>query len=82
MKRMNSHILFLIILKFLLFILFMYISNVIPHLSFPSTSPLSHTSPPASMKVLPTYLPILLSALEFPYAGVNILHRTKGFHSH
>ena len=72
MKRMNSHILFLIILKFLLFILFMYISNVIPHLSFPSTSPLSHTSPPASMKVLPTY----------PYAGVNILHRTKGFHSH
>ena len=41
---------------FLLAILFIYISNVIPHLCFPSANPLSHSPPAASMRVLPTHL--------------------------
>ena len=38
---------------FLLVILFIYISNVIPLSSFPSTNPHPLPTPPASMKVLP-----------------------------
>lgn len=40
----------------LLFILFIYILNIFPLPSFPSTNPLCHPHPPASMRVYPDYL--------------------------
>ena len=42
---------YLFILKFLLIILVVYISNVIPHPGLPSTKPPSHPSPLASKSV-------------------------------
>lgn len=68
--------------SFLLVILFIYISNVISHPSFPSTNPLLPSPPTASMRVLshlPTHL--WISALAFPYPGSSNLHRTKGLPS-
>jgi hypothetical protein len=52
------HFLFFFFLNFLLVILFIYISNVIPLPGFPSSNPLSHPSVlPASMRVIPHPLP-------------------------
>jgi len=63
------------------FILFIYISNVIPFPSLPSAYPLSH--PPSSMRVLP-HLPThsCHTILAFPFAGSSSLQRTKGLPSH
>jgi hypothetical protein len=68
---------------FKLDILFIYISNVIPLFSFPSTNLLSHLTSPASMRVLP-YPPTHshFTTLTFPYTGPSSLHRTKGLSSH
>jgi hypothetical protein len=77
-----SIIFFLNRIIFLLVILFIYISNVISHPSFPSTNPLLPSPPTASMRVLshlPTHL--WISALAFPYPGSSNLHRTKGLPS-
>jgi hypothetical protein len=68
---------------FLLDILLIYISNVIPFSGFPSTNPLSHPPSHASMKVLP-YLPThpYLTTLAVPYTGASNLYKTKGLSSH
>ena len=69
--------------NFLLDILFIYISNVIPFLSFPSQNTLFQPSPPTSMRELPH--PTTHScptSLAFPNTGASSLHRTKGFLSH
>jgi hypothetical protein len=63
------------------FILFIYISNVIPLACFPSSSPLSHPSPLLLSGCSPTHLPTH-SHLSFPYTGVLSLHRIKGLSSH
>ena len=52
--------------KFLLVILLIYISSVVPLPSFPSENSLPHP-PPASMRVLPPHFP--LPALAFPTLG-------------
>jgi hypothetical protein len=65
------------------FILFFYISNVIPLPSFPSTNPHPVPPPPASVRVLPhppTHF--CLSSLAFLYPGSSSLHRTNGLSSH
>jgi len=69
---------------FIGFLLFIYISNVIPLPDFPSSNPLSYPPfPHASTRVLPYPLtPSHLIALAFPYAGASSLHRTKGLPSH
>ena len=75
-------ILFQIFFNFVLVILFIYISSVIPPFQFPLHKPPSPPPSPASMRVLPhppTHF--CLSSLAFPYAGVSKLHRTKGLPS-
>jgi hypothetical protein len=69
-------------LKILLDILFIYISNVAPFLSFFSRNPLS---PPLLLwGCSPTYPPThsCFAALAFPYTGALSLARTKGLSSH
>ena len=71
-----------LVISFLLVILFIYISNVIPFLSIHSTSPHLLLPPPAFMRVLPhppTYS--CLSDLTFPYPESSSLQRTKGLPS-
>ena len=65
-------------------ILFIYISNVIPLLGFPSTNPLSPpTLFPASMRMLPPMIhPFPPHHPSILYAGASHLHRTKGLPSH
>jgi hypothetical protein len=66
------------VLFFLLDILFIYISNVIPFPSFSSWNSLPILPPPASVRVLThSHFP----ALAFPYNGASKLHRTKGLSS-
>jgi hypothetical protein len=65
---------------FLLFILFIYITNAIPLPSFPSTNPLVLPCLYEGAPHLPTFS--CLSALAFPYPGSSSLHRTKGLPSH
>jgi hypothetical protein len=69
--------------SFLLDILFIYISNIIPFPGFHSATPLSH--PPSlcfygDIPHPPTHP--CLTALAFPYTGTLSLHRTKGLSSH
>ena len=54
-----------------------------PFLVSPPQNLLSHSPPPASMRVLP-YPPIhsYLPVLAFPYTGASSLHRTKGLFFH
>jgi hypothetical protein len=60
-------------------ILFIYISNVIPFLSFSFGNLLSHPRTHASMRVLPHPLThSWLPTLAFPYTEASSLHRTKG----
>jgi hypothetical protein len=71
------------ILTFLLVILFIYISNVIP---FPVSLPkIPHftSTPPASKRVLP-HFPTYSSPtfLSFSSAGSSSLHRIQGFSPH
>jgi hypothetical protein len=69
--------------NFLLDILCIYISSVIPFPGFPSRHPLSHPHPLASMKMLP-YPPSQsrFPTLTFPYTGESSFHRTKGLSSY
>jgi hypothetical protein len=68
---------------FLLVILFIYISNVIPLPGYPSINPLFYPCSPASVRVLthpPTY--IHLTVLAFPFTEASSLRRTKGLPSY
>jgi hypothetical protein len=69
---------------FLLDILFIYISNVIPFPSFPSTNPLSHPPSPRLYEGAPPPTHSYLTTLAFPYTGALSLHshRTKGLSFH
>jgi hypothetical protein len=62
-------------INFLLDIVFIYISNVIPFPGFPSENLIS---PPCAHQ--PTHSHFL--ALAFPYSGALNLHRIKGLSSH
>jgi hypothetical protein len=71
----------------LLIILFIYILNVIPLSSYPSTNapsyPPSHSSPFPSMRMLfyPLTYPCLTPLASF-YAGASSLHKAKGLPSY
>ena len=67
---------------FLLDILFIYISNIIPFLSFPSGNPLFPLSSPHVYEGAHSRTHSRLPALEFPYTGASSLHRTKGLSSY
>ena len=62
----------------------MYISNVIPFLSFPSGKPLSNLPSPCFSEgvSLPTHPLPPPPALAFPYLGALCLHWTKDLSSH
>jgi hypothetical protein len=81
LSMMSKYPWILFLFKFLLVILFIYISNGILLPSFPSKNPLSHLL--TSMKVLPqppTHF--CLTALAIPHAGASSHHRTKSLPSH
>ena len=70
-------------IHFLLDILFIYISVVIPLPSFSSTNPLSSLPTTASLRVLPhPHTHCHLTALAFSYTGASSLYRTKGLSTH
>ena len=66
---------------FLLVILFIYISNVIPLPSFPSTSPLPPPPSPYFYDGAPPVPYSCLRGLAFSYSGSSNLHWTKGLPS-
>jgi hypothetical protein len=72
-------------LEFLLDILFIYISIIIPFSSFPSTSPLSQPLHPCSYGgSSPPIYPSThshITALAFPYTVASSFQRTKGLSS-
>ena len=83
-KSNDSWSLWLKSINFLMDILFIYISNVIPFPGVPSRNTLPHPPSPASMMVLPypsTYS-LHLTTLAFPYIGAASLQWTKGLFSH
>jgi hypothetical protein len=77
----SPHLFFLsfdyIFKSFLLDIFFIYISNVIPFLSFLSENPLSFLPPPAPQPIDSSFL-----ALAFPYTGAQNLRKTQGLSTH
>jgi hypothetical protein len=66
-------------LKFLLVILFIYISNVIPFPIFPPQLPYSI---PCFYEGALLLIHFCFTTLAFPYGGASTLHRTKGLTSH
>ena len=79
LKYLLSIVLFILLLN----IFFIYISNVIPFPSFPSGTPLSHSSFPCFYESAPTHThPLPFHLLAFPYTGASNFHRKKDFPSH
>jgi hypothetical protein len=75
---------FLSSFTFLLDILFIYISTVIPFPGFSFTNPISHLPPLLLWGCSPTHPPThsYLNVLAFPYTGALSLHRTQGLPSY